>query len=228
MNNSLKTVLTGDIVGHSTQSFEIRKNLLQDLENITAYMPKQLSQIIGPEQIQTFRGDSWQVSFDNPRKSLLLAIYFRSFFKSFSPEADIDSRISIGIAPIVFDRYHFSMSGEGEAFTISGKGLDSIAKTKYRMALYLGKDFDANYQDLFDVIIRYVDKLITSWTIKQSYTAFRLSSGWDINHIADKWINNIKISSAAVSQHKKRLGWDYLELSTKKFEIVMDRILSEM
>jgi len=228
MNNTLKTVMTGDIVGHSKLPFKIRKNLISDLENIAFYMPKELAQIIKFGQVQTFRGDSWQISFNNPGKSLLLAVFFRSFFKSFSLEEEIDSRISIGIATVEYEGFHFSMSGEGEAFTMSGKGLDSIHKTKYRMALFLGKEFNVNYQDLFDVIIRFVDKLVTDWTIKQSFTANRLLRGWGSSQIANSWIEEDTISIAAVSQHKTRLGWDYLELALEKFELVIDRILFEM
>lgn len=155
-----KGVITGDIVNSSALNVEAKKLLIGSIWQITDEL-KHLS----PLDISVYRGDSFQIIVDKPEKTLQIAILIRAGLKGKTTETSEvlwDARISIGIGTISYIDEHLPAS-DGEAFILSGHGLDNIGKK--RLAISTG---DANADEEFAVSTSFADDIITGWTPAQA------------------------------------------------------------
>lgn len=155
-----KGVITGDIVNSSALNVEAKKLLIGSIWQITDEL-KHLS----PLDISVYRGDSFQIIVDKPEKTLQIAILIRAGLKGKTTETSEvlwDARISIGIGTISYIDEHLPAS-DGEAFILSGHGLDNIGKK--RLAISTG---DANVDEEFAVSTSFADDIITGWTPAQA------------------------------------------------------------
>lgn len=86
-----------------------------------------------------FRGDSWQCLLVEPRWALRVAVLVRVTLLS---TLKVDTRVSIGIGAVETvspDRISLS---RGEAFTLSGEGLDRKMGARYRLAISIPEAWD--------------------------------------------------------------------------------------
>ncbi len=116
-------VLTGDLVRSGKMVADLRKvqKLLTDIPD--EFNKVYDAAIIG--KVSLYRGDGWQLLLRNKELAIRLALYIKAVLKS---EYDVKTRLVIGIGQIdnvVED--NISASG-GEAFELSGKGLDNLDK----------------------------------------------------------------------------------------------------
>lgn len=115
-------VLTGDIIASTGLAAEDLGHALELLNNaagrLTALRP---GAVYGAPEV--FRGDAWQILLAEPGAALRLALLIKATLRS---RVGADTRISVGIGrveQIVADRISMST---GEAFTLSGRGLDKM------------------------------------------------------------------------------------------------------
>ena len=116
-------VLTGDLVQSSQLSAQdlarARSAVESAGEAIAQWAPKA---VVG--QVEFFRGDAWQMALGNAGLFLRAAIFVRAKLRS--ENIVFDSRIGIGLGSYDdLDPKRVSLS-TGEAFTISGRTLDSL------------------------------------------------------------------------------------------------------
>ena len=118
----IKAVITGDIVRSELIALDKRDLLIQVLHQIVENLQDK-----SPMRMELFRGDSFQIVVDSPEMSLKIASMMRAGLKSNTPKGsktEWDARISIGIGTIDY-RGNSIVTSDGEAFKLSGRGLDS-------------------------------------------------------------------------------------------------------
>lgn len=163
----IKAVITGDIVRSELIALDKRDLLIQVLHQIVENLQDK-----SPMRMELFRGDSFQIVVDSPEMSLKIASMMRAGLKSNTPKGsktEWDARISIGIGTIDY-RGNSIVTSDGEAFKLSGRGLDTMEKN--RLAV------NTCWQDVneeLDAGLAFVDDLITGWSVNQAMPSIYLS-----------------------------------------------------
>jgi len=216
-------VLTGDIVGSSKLETSERKTLHDVLESTSKEIVLQFQGDV-PYQPYLFRGDSWQFVVAESSSTLRIGLYFRTYLKSRMESKRIDTRISIGIGFISFIPPNNLSSGDGEAFRISGKGLENMDKSSY-MTISFPDRFDSDIASSIQMIVKLIDLQVKNWTERQSKVVSGALLGYTQKAIADKLFGN-KISQQAVAQHLDRAGWNSIESGINFFEKNLNKIVN--
>ena len=162
---SIKGVITGDVIDSTSIPLEQRSELLEAIVDVMEKI-KSLKRI----DYEMFRGDSIQVLVENPGDSMLVGILMKAGLRSRTPQSGSsmwDMRVSIGVGKVEFAGTGISVS-DGEAFRLSGRGLDSIGKS----TLVVSTPW-ASVNEEFSVSTPFVDDTISRWTEGQAAQVFR-------------------------------------------------------
>ena len=160
----IKAVITGDIVRSGQIELENRDLLIQALQEIVEGLQDK-----SPMTMELFRGDSFQIVVAKPEKSLEIASMIRAGLKSYTPADSTtvwDARIAIGIGTIDYQGDRI-VTSDGEAFKLSGRGLDTMEKSRLTISTCwqeVNEELDAG--------LAFVDDLITGWSINQARAVF--------------------------------------------------------
>lgn len=222
--STLHAVLTGDIVGSSRLSSDERRRLhTRFAENADRLHDSFGDQILHRPKI--VRGDSWQFAIDQPEKALMIALFFRALIQISLPGTQVDTRIAIGFGSIDFLPGGEISSGDGEAYRLSGEGLESLQKP-FRMGLFFPDRFQSLLAGSLDVIVRLIDREVGKWTQAQAESVSGALLGLTQQSIASEWVQR-DISQQAVAQHLERGGWAVIETGLRFFESSLPEALSE-
>lgn len=184
-------ILTGDIVGSSKLNPAQRKKLLGYLKSTSKEIRKLYKDLV-PFDVDIFRGDSWQLLVTESKFALRIALLFRASLKSKMDIREFDSKIFIGIGTIdSFPGQRVSL-GNGEAFVLSGRGLENLKK--YIMGIDY-PSFEKN--DYLGLIVQLIDVLASDWTVKQSASLSGALKGLTQKEIAD----SLKLKQQTVYGH---------------------------
>ncbi|MDR0940381.1 MAG: hypothetical protein LBN29_13745 [Mediterranea sp.] len=159
-----KSVITGDIVASTTIKAEWRDSLLATLREIANEM-KGFSSL----EMEFFRGDSFQMVIDKPELALKIAILLRAGLKASTPPSTDslwDARMAIGVGTISYRSEKIVVS-DGEAFRLSGRGLDEMDKE--RLSVRTCWD-DVNEE--MAVSTAFADDIISSWSVAQAQVVY--------------------------------------------------------
>ena len=189
----MQAVLTGDIV-NSTQLTPASERKLLRL----------LRQVLAPYLYEFYRGDSFQVYQPLATDALKTALLCRTLAISIKTGQDVSSdiRISIGIGKAA--RVKALSTAKGEAFFLSGRAFDEIAKTNTRLAMATGNPLA---QQALQVIADYVDTIFKDMTSKQASVIFELLKGESQQTVATK----LKKSKSTINQHVSAGKWAEIE-----------------
>lgn len=160
MDRKIHAIITGDIVRSESIRLDKRDDLIKTLRCALEELQRH-----SPMKMEIYRGDSFQIIADNPAKSLRIASMIRAYLIGNAPENEKngwDARISIGIGAIEYKGESIVVS-DGEAFRLSGRGLDNIEKN--RLAITTCWE-DVNNE--MDASIGFVDNLITNLSRNQA------------------------------------------------------------
>src|SRR6201986_3636672 len=159
-------VLTADIV-NSTKLSPIQETRLLDT----------LSKLLHAHQHEFYRGDSFQAYLKEPEKALRLALACRAVAIEITTRDDEairgDIRIAIGIGQVDTPVRALG-SAKGEAFLLSGRGLDGLQKSEQRLVITCG-DKMANIG--LQIAADYLDSIFVQMTGKQADVIVDLSQG---------------------------------------------------
>lgn len=162
---NIKGIITGDVVNSTSLTLEQRKDLLSCLSSVIAEIKE-----VHPISYELYRGDSIQVVVENPADTLLVGLLLRAGIKGNTPTDGVavwDVRISLGVGKTEYMEDSIRIS-DGEAFRLSGRGLDTIGKA----TLCLHTPWkDVNEE--FGVSLPFLDDVICGWTAYQARTIFR-------------------------------------------------------
>lgn len=161
----LDAVITGDVVGSTQMTKDERDTMLAILRR----MPELLSPIC-EMRLEMFRGDGFQIGTADAKMSLRVAIAIRANMRSFkfsNGNGQWDARLSIGIGSVDYESDTLA-SSDGEAFRLSGHGLDGM--TFERLVVETPW---AEMNDELRVSTAFADNLISSWSPSQSRIIFQ-------------------------------------------------------
>lgn len=122
-----------------------------------------------PVKLEMYRGDSFQVVVDKPEYALAIAIALRAKLKAETPDGQKlwDARLAVGVGDISFESDNI-VTSDGEAFRLSGHSFDHIGKKRLSISTPWA-DFNTN----IELVTRFADDLITSWTAKQARVVYQ-------------------------------------------------------
>ena len=160
-------VITGDIID-STKILEegYRDKLLSTMhlaiQEMTDY------KLWGRVKIEIFRGDSFQITVDEPTYITDIAIAFRSkLIANSGSDTRWDARLGLGIGEQEYLSEKISES-DGQAFHLSGQAFDSLQKND-RLAILTPQ---TNINEELWVSTSFVDEIISNWTLLQASTFY--------------------------------------------------------
>ncbi len=217
-------VLTGDIVGSTKFRGDDRKYLHECLQASSQKLIDSFTEMI-PYPIEFFRGDSWQFLVTDPSKSLRIGIFFRALIKASTSSKYLDTRLSIGLGFLEFIPADNISSGDGEAFRLSGEGLERLDKTN-RMGISFPLRYESNTTKAVEIILKLIDIKITEWTNKQANAVSGALLDLTQESIARHWFAK-EISQQAIAQHLDRAGWSKIASAIEFYEMHLPMILRD-
>ena len=206
---AIRAVLTGDIVNSTKLEKVNEKKLL-----------KTLQQLLASHLFEFYRGDSFQVYVKEPKFALRIALLCRAAAISISQYEEIifsDVRISIGIGQVTKPVRALG-SAKGEAFVLSGRAFDEIAKTETRLSINTANSM-AN--EGLQVIADYTNSIYKTMTSKQAEVIFQLLKGESQLAIAHK----LKKTKSTISQHASAGRWPEIEKLMHQYENIINQLI---
>src|SRR6185369_6349793 len=120
------SVITGDIANFTSVAIDKREELIDRTSTLIK------SWVSHEEDAEIFRGDSFQLLFDDVAEALKRSIQIRCWLKSYQDgpgNAPLDARLSIGIGDIAYFGKSV-LDADGEAFHLSGRAFDEMKATQ--------------------------------------------------------------------------------------------------
>ena len=194
---ALQAILTGDIVNSTKLSPAKEKKFMNILIDIF---------IKRGHKIDFFRGDSFQAYTKDPGDALRLALLSRvAAISLFKDEKVIvsDVRISIGIGKVKTP-VRTLKTAKGEAFLLSGRKFDEMAKTLQRLAITSPTPL-AN--EGLQVIADYLNAIFSTMTGKQAEVILEVLKGETQKAVAKKF----KKTKSTIHQRITSGRWPEIE-----------------
>ncbi|MDB5155103.1 MAG: hypothetical protein JWR54_3854 [Mucilaginibacter sp.] len=193
-------VITGDVTNFTSIAIDKREALIIKTSRLIK------SWVSKPEYAEIFRGDSFQLLFDNINETLKRSIQLRCWFKQHIEEKQkdpLDARISIGFGEI--DYFGKSvLDADGEAFHLSGRAFDDMKNVRdYFQVLTANNKLNEQLR----VILNLVNIIISQWTKNQTEVIFLLLEGKTQQEMADE----LKIAQSAVNNRLKLARWKEID-----------------
>lgn len=215
-------VLTGDIVKSTSRTSAEMRRVRSSLERAakaieSAGWPGRRSGRLVRGEPDFFRGDSWQLLLADPRWALRSAVLIRADLQS---RLGVDSRISIGLGPVSNVSTKRTSLSRGEAFSLSGQGLDEEMGARYRLAIVVPPAWRHPCADWLRVAARLCDSVIVQWQGRQVEVA-RLAclhpgaSQAEIGELLDP-----PVSQQSVAKTMRSAGWPGVEDAMERFETI--------
>jgi hypothetical protein len=201
-------IVTGDIIGSTLISADKRKDLLEETADL-------LTQWSGDSAYASiFRGDSFQVLYNNIGIALKRSIQLRCWFKKHSDEgkALLDARMAIGVGSISY--YGKSvLDSDGEAFHLSGRAFDKLEE---------GENFKIITPDLainkqLEIILSLAENIMGEWTVNQAEVIYLLLEGKTQQQMADE----LSVGQSAVNNRLKLSKWKQIENMNQYIEALI-------
>jgi hypothetical protein len=208
-----KAVLTGDIIRSSEMQPTRRQELYNTLNELSRLLKQNYPQEV-PYALSNFRGDGWQVVCLAPERSLEVGIFIRSYLQHAFRTEKLDTRFAIGIGSTHFIPVENVSAGDGEAYTLSGKRLDSLTNENIAAAFPPQRH---ELQIAVDGMLTLLDFVISGWSPSQVQAVFLALHGYRQDEIAAHW-TPAPITQASVSSILKAAGWSRVRKSLASFE----------
>jgi hypothetical protein len=205
-----KGVITGDVSNFTSLEIDKREDLIKKTSKLIK------SWVNKPEYAEIFRGDSFQLLFDNVEQTLMRSIQLRCWFKQNTDKQQkipLDARISIGFGSVAYFGKSV-LDADGEAFHLSGRAFDDMKNT-HNYFQVLTDDSILNEQ--LKVILRLADLIISQWTKNQAEVIFLLLEGYTQQQMADE----LKLAQSAVNNRLKLARWKEIDKTIRYIASLM-------
>lgn len=218
----MHAIITGDIVSSRNIRPVYRQRLFKELSAFLKTLKKSYI-----SSYETFRGDSLQCKVILPELSLRAALLIRAFLRAYVPgdtknvlksknnkgyfSTKYDIRLAIGIGETDFIDEKKITASDGEAFRLSGEGLDSLKETPQRLII---KSAYPDFDEQIEPSVLLADALIQKWTQNQAALAL-----YKLQQIKEDEIAALlQVTQSAVTQRKKTAQWYAVEKLLTYFE----------
>jgi hypothetical protein len=168
----LKAVITGDLI-------KSRKIAAQDFDAIRYRLEQVLTYLSDKydAKYDVYRGDSFQIIFPSINYSITSALLIRLALRSVKTSGQkFDARLSIGLGTVDTQRTKLR-SSTGEAFNLSGIGLDKLKGQNIGVFTH-SKEF----QNRIGLLIKFVDAKIDNLTQVQVQALYEYLIDENNNH----------------------------------------------
>ena len=220
-----KAVITADII-HSTRiTTEHKEWLYKSIENGLHTISADYKM-----QSEMYRGDSFQCLIDTPKDALRIALILKTYIRSLNPSdiiAEIgslwstkkkatflpnwmfDVRMAIGIGAVAIKMKSITTS-DGEAFYLSGRGLDEMKNGKNHFVIATAD----TYKDELAMESMLLDTIIGKTSALQCEVINLKLLGYTEIEIAKK----LKIQQSAVNQRSVNGNWNIINKMVEYYE----------
>jgi hypothetical protein len=198
-----KAVITGDIINFTKLPPAIRQSLIKNTEDLLK------TWMIEKANAEIFRGDSYQVLFDDVLEAIKRSIQLVCWFKKNSDEQHkvyLGTRISMGIGEVSYHGKNV-LNSDGEAFHLSGRNFDTMKDDEFLSIHTNSNEKNAG----IEIILNFVNKYIDNWTLAQAEVIFLLLEGKTQQEIAEA----LSLSQPSVNSRLKSAGWKEFEPTIK-------------
>jgi hypothetical protein len=171
MQTTFAAVLTGDIV-------KSRAIAAEDYEQLLYTLQRTLQMLLakGEGKFDIYRGDAFQAIFADPAAAIQAALVLRLALRTANPAFDARQCIGIGSIAVLRSDVRSSM---GEAFVLSGSGLDNMKGT------YLAvHSHHAAQQERLELVTRLMDAHLSHLSPAQSEVLLHYLLAEDKSHQA--------------------------------------------
>jgi hypothetical protein len=194
-----RAVITGDIINFTQLPAAKRQALVEDTERLLRSWTKRKA------DAQIFRGDSYQVLFEDITEALRRSLQLVCWFKKHSDEANkinLNTRVSIGIGEVAYQGKTV-LNSDGEAFHLSGRKFDKMKAGEFLSINTNNPEKNAT----IEIILNFVNKYINDWTLAQAEVIFLILENKTQQEIAEE----LSLSQPSVNSRLKLAGWKELE-----------------
>ncbi|MDB4903120.1 MAG: hypothetical protein JWQ63_2401 [Mucilaginibacter sp.] len=192
-------VLTGDIINFTQLSNNTRQSLIEE----TRRLIKSWVKIPGDAEI--FRGDSYQLIFNDIEKALKRSIQLICWFKKYPDHEEgwlLSTRISVGIGKVAY-KGKSVLDSDGEAFHQSGRSFDKMNKDDL---LTISSD-NKEINEQIAIILIFINLIISQWTVGQAEVIYLYEEGYTQQKMAEK----LGIRQGAVNNRLRVAKWKEVE-----------------
>ena len=203
-------VITADIVASRELSPKKREALYADVKASLQTLQKE-GWIASYE---LYRGDSLQCVAARPELALRVVLLIRSFFKAYGDsgsDSRYDVRIAAGVGGVDFFSKTDLAHSDGEAFRLSGEGLDSLRDVPWRLAL---RTADAALSESLAPAVLLLDAVLQKWTAPGAEAVFYRLKDEKEEAISRK----VGVSQPAINQRLKAAQWYAVDALLQYFE----------
>lgn len=208
-------VITGDIIQSTEISIEGKAYLPETL--VSTFMDIQ-KHIDADLQYEIYRGDSFQLLTGKPEEALRIATLIRTGLKSKTPQDEKrcwDCRIAIGIGEVNLELKQLAVS-DGEAFRLSGRGLDSMDS---KQSLVINTPWKENNEE-FILLSAFTGDLISNWTRAQSEAIYPML----LNRFNQKELAAyLNVSTQVVNKRFSSAKTALIELSLNRYSKIIEK-----
>lgn len=218
----MNAVVTADVIGSTKLSFEGEDLVIKAIYD-TFGANSNLRTNVDESSFTITRGDSIQIELEDVTKALQTALLLKAAINKITllgnRRPSFDARIAIGIGEVAGRRKNVNES-TGDAYTNSGRTLDSMKKNKRTFAIKTGIDeLDAELETEFKLL----EVIMSGWVITSAEVLYWTLMGLNENEISVK----LNITQSAINQRKKTAGWSGIESLLERFEELMKKKVSQ-
>lgn len=203
-------VVTGDIANSTSIAADKRAELTEHIGVLIK------SWVAKPEYAEIFRGDSFQLLFDDVAEALKRSIQIRCWLKSYSDGIEnesLDARLSIGVGDVAYFGKSV-LDSDGEAFHLSGRAFDEMKAAQNYFEISTS---DLKLNEQLDIILHLANIIISQWTKNQAEVIFLLLEGKTQRQMADE----LKIAQSAVNNRLKLSRWKEIDRTMRYIASLM-------
>ncbi|MES2830066.1 MAG: hypothetical protein V4687_18050 [Bacteroidota bacterium] len=192
-------VITGDIINFTQLGDNQRKKVIEETDQLLKSWTSKKS------NAEVFRGDSYQVLFEEPAMAVTKGLQLIAWFKKHSTHDDsvhLGTRLSVGIGEVSYHGKNV-LNSDGEAFHLSGRKFDAMTSEEYISIQSNNQESNA----AIEIILKFVNRYISNWNRGQAEVIFWHLEGKTQQEIA----KTLSISQPSVNSRLKTAGWKELE-----------------
>lgn len=212
-------VLTGDIVKSSDLSNDKRFVLYQEMQGLSSILESSFPHFIS-HPLDNFRGDGWQLIVDEPKYSLAISVFIRTYFRYKFREEKLDTRVAIAIGDVDYIPKNGISEGFGSAYSGSGMALDAMKSERMQVVIFANK---INDSEIILSLVKTFDELITKWTAAQCQAVNLALLNYTQVEIGKKW-KPTKIAQSSVANHLKAANWAFVRNGIALFEALVSSV----
>jgi hypothetical protein len=195
-------VITGDITDFTTLDNERREELIGDTdEHIRRWVAR-------PEDAAIFRGDSFQLLFDDLELAVIRSVQLICWFRKQANGTGLSTRISLGIGGLAF-KGKTVLDSDGEAFHLSGRNFDELEAGEL-LRITTG---NAEQTEQFRVLLLFMNLVMNDWTTHQAEVIYWVLA--DRQATQENIAGRLNIFQSNIAKRLKIAHWKEMDKAIK-------------